>query len=222
VDLPWDVARQARPHAVERRAMITDPKPPDTGAAAAQPAKSSHVWIWISAVLAVVAIGILVWALTVQSDLDGTQSDLDQANAQVAELEAGAEQTENVQDTAVVALKAAYEELTAQLGTATEDLATATADLQAAQSTSEQAAQAAAAAKEKAGEVKGSVEQAQATADQAQLEAEAARAKGAVIADCAKASFSVVGELLDGGSLSTVRDSVQSIAADCKTALAEG
>jgi chromosome segregation ATPase len=181
---------------------------------------SRTVWIWSSAALAVVVIAAVVWGLSVRSDLDD-------ANAQVAQLEAenaaqdGGE-TEAEPDPAVAALKVAYEELTAQLGTATDDLASATADLEQAQTASAQAEQAAAAAKEKAGDVKGAVEQAQATADQAQLEAEAARAKGAVIADCAKASFSVVGELLDGGSLSTVRDSVQSIAADCKSALAEG
>ena len=33
-------------------------------------------WIWVSAVLAVVAAGLLIWALTIQSDLDSTQQEL--------------------------------------------------------------------------------------------------------------------------------------------------
>jgi small-conductance mechanosensitive channel len=174
------------------------------------------VWIAVSGVLAIAAIGALVWGLSVRSDLD-------EVNAQVAQLQAdNAAQAGAAEepDPAVTALKGAYEELTAQLGTAADDMATATADLEAAQSAAEQAEQAAAAAKEKAGGVKGAVEEAQAAADQAQLEAEAARAQGAVVADCAKASFAVVGEFLDGGSLATVRDAVQEITEDCKSALA--
>ena len=39
--------------------------------------KKRNVWIWISALLAVVAAGLLIWALSVNSDLNSTQDQVD-------------------------------------------------------------------------------------------------------------------------------------------------
>ena len=180
-------------------------------------------WIWASAALAVVAVGVLVWALTLRSDRDETQADLEQANQQVAALEAE-EQTPDT--TMQKALDAAYEELSTRLGTKGEDLESALAAVEEAKRTADAAVAKAATAKEAAAGIEGATEKAQATADQAQAEAEAAKAKGTVVADCAKASFAALGELLDGASLtaqlSTLRDTLGTIADDCKTALSEG
>jgi small-conductance mechanosensitive channel len=203
---------------VERISVSTEPSP-------AEP-KTGHrgVWIWVSALLVAVAVGVLVWGLSVRSDLDSTQKDLDQANAQVAQLQTQAEQNEGVADTFVTAAKGAYEELTAQLGVATEDLAATTAELETAQQAAEQAEQTAAAAKEKASQASGAVEEAQATAEQARADADVAKTKATVVADCAKASLSAVGELFAGDSvrdqLAAVKSALQTIGADCKTALA--
>ena len=46
--------------------------------------KRRNPWIWISALLAVVSIGVLVWALTVQSDSDNTQEELDSTQHELA------------------------------------------------------------------------------------------------------------------------------------------
>ncbi|MDA0181901.1 hypothetical protein OJ997_16480 [Solirubrobacter phytolaccae] len=179
------------------------------------------VWMWASALLAVAVVALLVWALSVRSDLDDTQAELDQANAQVATLEAEEEPDTTMQ----AALDAAYEELSTRLGTKGEDLEAAMAAVEAAKRTADAAVEKANTAKEAAAGLDGATEQAQATADQARAEAEAAKAKGAVVTDCAKASFAALGELLDGGSLtaqlSTLRDTLEGIADDCKTAFAE-
>src|SRR4051795_8967918 len=44
-------------------------EPPDAQA----PAKHRSAWMWVSGLLAIVAVGLLVWALSAQSDLDSTQ-----------------------------------------------------------------------------------------------------------------------------------------------------
>ena len=36
-------------------------------------------WIWVSALLAIVAVGLTIWALMLKSDLDSTQQELDTA-----------------------------------------------------------------------------------------------------------------------------------------------
>jgi hypothetical protein len=40
-------------------------------------------WIWISVLLAVIAVGLLVWALAVKSDRDSTQDELDSAQQEL-------------------------------------------------------------------------------------------------------------------------------------------
>jgi septal ring factor EnvC (AmiA/AmiB activator) len=47
-----------------------------SAAAEATPKKRRNAWIWVSALLAVVAVGLLVWALTAKSDLDSTKDEL--------------------------------------------------------------------------------------------------------------------------------------------------
>jgi septal ring factor EnvC (AmiA/AmiB activator) len=41
-------------------------------------------WIWVSALLAIVAVGLTIWALTLKSDLDSTQQELEAATQQLA------------------------------------------------------------------------------------------------------------------------------------------
>ena len=66
-------------------------RPPDAGAAARRPdageepvaptgaaeKKRRNPWIWITALLAVVSVGVLAWALSVNADSDTTQEQLD-------------------------------------------------------------------------------------------------------------------------------------------------
>jgi chromosome segregation ATPase len=47
------------------------------------PKKRRNPWIWICGVLVLVAAGLLIWALTIRSDLDSTQQDLATANEEL-------------------------------------------------------------------------------------------------------------------------------------------
>jgi hypothetical protein len=58
--------------------------PHDDTPAEEEPAKPRKPWIWLSALLAIVAAGLLIWALTLQSDLDSTQQELESAQQELA------------------------------------------------------------------------------------------------------------------------------------------
>jgi uncharacterized protein HemX len=180
----------------------TQPQPP-----VAPQAQSSHKrhnpWIWISALLAVVAVGLGIWAYQ-------SQSDLDSANDDVARLQAQVDQSKETGGTVLATVKAAFQSLSAELGATQQDLAGTKQELQDAQANAQQAAQDAAAA------VKGSKAEAQAKAQEAQ-------AKATVAADCAKSYAGAFGTLFDGDSVraqaATVRQQLQDISATCKSAL---
>jgi septal ring factor EnvC (AmiA/AmiB activator) len=182
------------------------------------PAKRRSPWIWISVVLAVVAAGLLVWALTLQSDLDDTQQDVDRLQSQV-------EQGQETGGTVMAAVKAAYDQLAQELGATSEDLATVEADLDTAKQNAAQAEDdAAAAADQAAAAANDATEKAKAEADQAKAEAQALESKATIASDCAKAYVSAIGSLFEGDSvrsqLSTVRGELEGITADCKDAFA--
>jgi chromosome segregation ATPase len=165
--------------------------------------KRRNPWIWISALLAVVAVGLGIWAYSAQSDLDSTQQDVEELQAQV-------DQSKETGGTVLATVKAAFQDLTAQLGATNEDLANTKQQLQDAQASAEKAAQDAAAA------VEGSTKQVQAKAQEAQ-------SKATVAADCAKAYAGAFGALFEGDSVraqaATVKQQLQDISATCKTAL---
>jgi len=84
--------------------------PPDA------PPKHRNAWKWVSAALVLVAAGLLVWALTTQSDLDQAQND-------VAQLESQAAAAKDTGGDAVAAAQDAYADITQQLGSTNDDLA---------------------------------------------------------------------------------------------------
>jgi uncharacterized protein YoxC len=180
----------------------TQPQPPGAPEQASSPKRHSP-WIWISAFLAVVAVGLGIWAYSAQSDLDSTQQDVDELQAQV-------DQSKESGSTILATVKAAFQDLTDQLGATNEDLANTEQELKDAQASAEKAAQDAATA------VEGSTEQAQATAKEAE-------SKATVAADCAKAYAGAFGALFEGDSVrdqaSVVKGQLHDISATCKTAL---
>jgi chromosome segregation ATPase len=182
------------------------------------PRKRRSAWIWVSAVLAVVAVGLLVWALMLRSDLDDSQQDVKQLQAQV-------DQGKDTGGVVLAAVKTAYDELVQQLGATSEDLAAVKGDLEAAKQDAAQAEQdAAAAADQVAAAADNATAKAKAEADQAKAEAQALQSKAAIGSDCAKAYLSAIGALLEGddvrAQLSTLRGELESITADCKAAFA--
>ena len=209
----------------------------------AQPAGSStgkrrNWWVWISALLALVAAGLLVWALSVKSDQESTQDELASTKQQ---LEKSEQQQAQATPTAtptpadggsggavavaggLAAAKAVYDDLTEQLGATQEDLAATEQDLKEANAKAEQADKDAAAAEKQAASADNETDKAKAEADQAKAEATAAESKAAVVADCAKAYFSAFGTLFEGDDVGAqaeqVREQLKGITSECQAAL---
>lgn len=184
----------------DARMTTTEPQPP-----LAQQASPKHrnLWIWISALLAVVAVGLGIWAYKAQSDLDSSHDENAQLQAQV-------DQGKETGSTLVATAKGAYQDLTDQLGATNEDLAATQKDLEDAQAGAEKAAEDAASA------VAGSAEEANAKAQEAE-------SKARVAADCAKSYASAFGTLFEGDNIrdqaSVVKDQIQSVSEACKAAL---
>ena len=174
---------------------------------ASPPPKQHNRWKWIAAVLAVVSIGLLVWAITAQSDKNDLQNQVDQGK------ESGS--------TFVASSKALYDDVTSQLGSTNEDLAQTEEDLAQSQEAADKAQQDADKAKKDAEQAQGETEKAKAEADQAKAEQKATESKVAVIADCAKAYISAFGMLADGEDSAAVEDKLKGITADCKKAFAD-
>jgi hypothetical protein len=196
-------------------ALVADDR--DMSTTAPQPAqapasKGSRMWLWISALLALVCIGLLVWALSLNSDLNSTQSDLDKAQQDVANLQKTADQDQGSVGSGalVAAAKTAYDALVQQLGTTNDDVATNTQAVQDAQKAADAAQQAADAATSEI--------------DKAQAQAEVAKNKANVAANCAKSYISAFGSLFDGTNIidqaKAVASQVSSITDDCKAAFA--
>jgi DNA repair exonuclease SbcCD ATPase subunit len=175
--------------------------------------KRRNPWIWVSAVLAVVAAGLLIWGLNAKSDADDAQQETDQLQAQL-------EQGKETGSAAAEDAEAAYDEVTQDLGATTEDLAATEKDLETAEKEASQAEEDAAAAEKEAEEASSETEKAQAEADQAEAEAKAAESKAAIGTECAKAYVSALGALFGGESAETVRKELEGITATCKDALA--
>ena len=189
----------------------TRPEPNAPSDARVPEKKQRNPWIWVCALLAVVAAGLLIWALSVQSDLDTTQK-------QVNDLQAEVDRSQSAGGQLVASAKGVVDDLSAQLGATSDDLEQTQQDLEDSKQATADAEQAAAAAEDAAGKAKNEADKLSAEADQAKAEVQAAEGKARVAADCAKAYVSALGSIF-GGEAATVRDKLQSITADCKTAL---
>ena len=174
--------------------------------------------MWVSLVLLLACAGLLIWALTLDSDLKNTQEDVRSLQAQVDE-------SEQQGATVGAALQAGYTALMEQLGATQADVSATAENIDQANQTIAQAEQDAQAAAERAADKASSaVEQAQARVDEAQARGETAGAKATIAADCARAYLSALGSLFDGDSVraqvAAVREQLQAISADCKATMA--
>jgi hypothetical protein len=158
-------------------------------------------WRWIAAGFAVIAIGLLVWGVK-------TQRDLDDANSDKAAL------------TGVSAsMKSAYDDIGQQLGSTSQDLSQSQQDVADAQQQATDAEKQASQAKSQTDQAQGAADEAQKEAQQAQADADASEAKLKVAGDCAKAYVSAFGTLLDGASADDVGKDLSAVTADCQDAL---
>jgi chromosome segregation ATPase len=174
-------------------------------------------WIWVSAALGLIAIGLLVWGLNTKSDLDDAEKDIGQLQAQIS-------QGKQTGSAAAASYKSAYNDLQQQLGTTQEDLGTTQKDLEEAEQSAAQAEEDAAAARQEAAQAGNQTDKANAEAKQAEAEAQAAESKATVTAECAKAYLSSLGALFEGddpsAQASAVSEDLKSITDSCKRALA--
>jgi septal ring factor EnvC (AmiA/AmiB activator) len=210
---------------------VSQPVEPATG-------KRRNWWVWISALLALVAAGLLVWALSVKSDQESAQDELANTKQQLDESEQQQAQATPTPTPApadegpggalaaaggLAAAKAVYDDLTAELGATQEDLASTEQDLKDADAKAKQAEQDAAAAEKQAASAGNETDKAKAEADKAKADATAAESRAAIVGDCAKAYLSAFGTLLEGDDVSAqaakVREQLKGITADCQAAL---
>ena len=199
-------------------------------------------WIWVSALLAIIAVGVTIWALTLRSDLDNTQQELDKTTQEQANTKQQLGKTEQQLATArqdvedlqssqrrrtgvgLVTGKVLYDEFAKQLGAAHDELAATQQDVEDANKAAAQADKDAAAAKQDAADAGTETDKAKAEAKQAKAESQAAQSKGQAARGCAKAYIEAFGGLFEGDGVSAqaeiVRKDLQSVTADCKDALA--
>ena len=199
----------------------TSPQPDASSAPpAGTPTKRRNPWIWVSAGLALVAVGRLVWALSTQSDLDSAEGELDSAKQELAstnqEFETARQELgstkqeldgttqaaeppptpeEDESNAALVAAGALFSGLAWELGATQEEVAVTEQDLDETQKAAEQAEQDAAAAERQADDAIDYAAKAKAQTDQVNAEKDAAQARAAIAADCAKSYLSAFAEL---------------------------
>ena len=193
-------AREPDPAAIGSAQTATPDAPPRPGDDT--PHKRPWGWIAVAGFLAAGVIGIGIYAMNLNSDLDD-------ANAQVASQQEQIDQAQDTGGAVVAAARSAYDDLSAQLGATQEDADQAIEQASAALDQAEQAA----------ADAKG-------TADELQTEVDAAQAKAETAATCAQSflsAFSGVfgGETLKAGVEATVAE-LQALQPQCAPALQQG
>ena len=178
--------------------------------------KRRSPWLWVSIVLALACIGLLVWGINTQSDLDDANTQIDHLQNQLG--------ASAVTGTAVAAsYKDAYSDLEQQMGSANADLSSTESQLEDAQKATDKANEDAAKAKDKAGKAQNETDKANAQAEQANAEAEAAQEQAKVTTQCSQALLTSVGAVLQAddpkAEAENQKKELEGIAADCKKAL---
>jgi hypothetical protein len=212
---------------------------------AAMTGRRQSRWMWVSAVLAIAAAGLGIWALTLRSDRDDSQQELDTTTQQLTSTEQQLDTTkqqlttaeQDVEDLqssngserkgaglALVTAKVLYDEFAEQLGTTNDELAATQQDVEDANKAAAQAEKDAAAAKQDAADAGDASGKAEAEAKQAKAETQAAESKAKAAKGCAKAYIEAFGGLFEGDSASAraeaVRKDLKAVTLDCKDALA--
>jgi chromosome segregation ATPase len=168
---------------------------------AAPPASHKRPWGWIAlaGLLAAGVVGLGIYAMNLNSDLDD-------ANAKIASQQKQIDTAQDAGAGAVAAAKTAYDDLSTKLGAAQQDASQA---VEQASGKLDQAEQAAADAK--------------GTADELQTEVDAAKAKAEAASTCAQSFLSALSGVFSGSTLkegvqATVKE-LQALQPQCESAL---
>ena len=225
-----------------------DPVTDDPGTAPGR-RQRSNPWVWISAVLAVVAAGLAIWAFATKSDRDqavselqGTQQELASTQEQLETAEQAARATPTPEPEpepeddpgagravltvgAVAAVNALIDDLEAELGATQEDLEATEQEVEEATEQAEKADERAAKAQKQAEQADDATDKAEAEADQAKAEADAARSRAGIARDCARGYITAIGQLFEADDPEAlapqVRDQVAGVTEQCRNAFAE-
>jgi len=181
--------------------MSTSENPSDSDPGAPAARKPPWGWIAVAGLLAAAVVGLGIYAVSLNSDLDD-------ANAKIASQQAQIDKAQGTGADVAAAAKSAYDALSAKLGAAQED---ANQVVEQASDSLDQAEQAAADAK--------------GTGEELQKDADAARAKAETAATCAKSFLSAFDGVfsaptLDEGVQATVEE-LQALEPQCAAALGQ-
>jgi hypothetical protein len=184
-------------------------------AAGTPPKKHRNPWVWVSGVLALAAVGLLIWGVATQADLNSSEDDVSDLQTQVSNESAESEAAKGVAD-----------ELAQDLGATSEDLAATEQQLEQAEQSAKKSEGDATAAKQEAEQAQNATDKAEAEAKEATAEAEAAQSKTEIAGECARAYVTAFKSLFEGESVKSqapvVREDLQSISAQCQAALSSG
>lgn len=167
------------------------PAAPDT------PGKRSWGWIAVAGLLAAGLIGVGIYAMNLNSDLDDANAKVASQQKQIASQQKELEEAQSTGAGVVAAAKAAYERLSSQLGAAQQGGSQASAQA------SQKLTQAEQAAADAAG-----------TAEELQKKVEAAQAKAEAAGSCAQSFLSAFSEVFNG---STLKAGAQAAVKELKT-----
>ena len=212
-----DPRAQAAPEQNQRAGSASQPSgvspstQPPTSDGPAPPTARKRPWGWIAiaGLLAACVVGLGIYAVNLNSDVDDANAQIAAQQEQIDAQQEQIDQAEESSAASVAAAQAAYDELTAQLGAAEQD---ASAAVEQAAEELNQAEQAAA--------------DAQGTAEELQAQADAAEAKAENAATCAQSFLSAFSGVFSGATLqegveATLAE-LQALQPQCETALDEG
>ena len=179
------------------------------------PKKHRSPWIWVSGALALAAVGLLIWGVSTQADLNSSKDDVSDLQTQVSNESTESEAAKDLAD-----------DLADDLGATNEDLAATEQQLEQTEQSADKANAEADAAEEDVDQAQNATDKAEAEAKQAKAEADAAESKTETAADCARAYVTAFGALFEGESVKSqaqvVREELESISAQCRSALSGG
>jgi hypothetical protein len=197
----------------------SDPRTQPTATGGAPPAPgetapdSSHKrpwgWIAVAGVLAAGVVGIGIYAINVNSDLDDANAKAASQQKQIASQQKELDEAQNTGANVVAAAKRAYENVSSKLGATQQD----------ASQTSEQAAAKLDQADQAAADAKG-------TADELQKKADAAQAKAEAAGACAQSFLTAFSGVFSAATLkegveATVTE-LKALQPKCASALGQG
>jgi len=160
------------------------------------------VWIVLTCVFALAAVGLGIWAINAQSDADDAKADL-AAQAQAAS-ETTPEPTPTAAPTVDPAAQQAFDDATAQLGQVSDDVAQIQSEL-------ETAAANADAARQKAEDATGAV-------DKLRAEAESFKAQAALTSTCLKGTLGALKQAYTSGGVEAATEQLKALAGQCRDA----